>query len=62
MYFVCLIAKNNGFYDNVYSKKFFFRRNLSYFFWKKKKMTPLLQNKNQLYVNKKEKKELQSCF
>lgn len=34
-------------------KKFFFRRNMSSF---EEKMTPLLQHKNQLYINKKEKK------
>lgn len=26
MYFVCLTAKNNGFYDNVYSKFLFFQK------------------------------------
>lgn len=34
-------------------KKIFFRRNMSSF---EEKMTPLLQHKNQLYINKKEKK------
>lgn len=36
MYFVCLIAKNNGFYDNVYSKKIFFQKKSVLFLLKKK--------------------------
>ena len=62
MYFVCLTAKNNGFYDNVYSKILFFSKEEICLTSFEKKMTPLLQHKNQLYINKKEKKELQICF
>jgi len=34
MYFLCLIAKTNGYYDNVYSKKIFFQKKYV-FFWRK---------------------------
>lgn len=61
-YFVCLIAKNNGFYDNVYSKKIFFSEEEICLISFGKKMTPLLQHKNQLYVNKKEKKRIAELF